>query len=298
MHVLTKNGFANIGEVVDSEDGLVWRWERTRPKKTAMLSKRESQMAVPISIRCPHCQAKLKLPSEKLLGKKLPCPKCKTTIVLKAPSKAKTIEDPGNVTRCPHCNAKLKLPSKKVAGKTLLCPKCKTAIVLKAVSEHESVTQVKSSADTHPDIDELSQTQTQIPLSAEQSSKPATSPNVSLGGLSGELVPLDEDEQLEESQRREADKKADGEGLYRLSSDRIPSSPKPKPIEVDDDEWDDSFDETGAEAVAQAAPGVEATPDELDLMDALEGLAKQEKSQPTRRRKKTTKGPTGKRKHR
>ena len=34
--------------------------------------KKESQMVVPISVRCPHCQAKLKLPSEKLLGKKLP----------------------------------------------------------------------------------------------------------------------------------------------------------------------------------------------------------------------------------
>ena len=28
--VLTKNGFANIGEVIDPEDGLVWRWERTK----------------------------------------------------------------------------------------------------------------------------------------------------------------------------------------------------------------------------------------------------------------------------
>ncbi len=29
--VLTKSGFACLGEVVDPEDGLVWRWERTRP---------------------------------------------------------------------------------------------------------------------------------------------------------------------------------------------------------------------------------------------------------------------------
>jgi len=28
--VLTKNGFAKVGEIVDPEDGLVWRWERTR----------------------------------------------------------------------------------------------------------------------------------------------------------------------------------------------------------------------------------------------------------------------------
>lgn len=27
--VLTKNSFAKIGEVIDPEDGLVWRWERT-----------------------------------------------------------------------------------------------------------------------------------------------------------------------------------------------------------------------------------------------------------------------------
>jgi len=29
--VLAACGFANIGEVVDPEDGLVWRWERNRP---------------------------------------------------------------------------------------------------------------------------------------------------------------------------------------------------------------------------------------------------------------------------
>lgn len=28
--VLTKCGFRKIGEVIDPEDGLVWRWERTR----------------------------------------------------------------------------------------------------------------------------------------------------------------------------------------------------------------------------------------------------------------------------
>ena len=28
--VLTKCGFEQVGEVVDAEDGLVWRWERTR----------------------------------------------------------------------------------------------------------------------------------------------------------------------------------------------------------------------------------------------------------------------------
>src|SRR5690348_13221317 len=29
--VLTKCGFARIGEVIDPEDGLVWRWEKTPP---------------------------------------------------------------------------------------------------------------------------------------------------------------------------------------------------------------------------------------------------------------------------
>jgi ribosomal-protein-alanine N-acetyltransferase len=28
--VLTKSGFTRIGEVIDPEDGLVWRWERSR----------------------------------------------------------------------------------------------------------------------------------------------------------------------------------------------------------------------------------------------------------------------------
>jgi RimJ/RimL family protein N-acetyltransferase len=31
--VLTKSGFTCVGEVVDPEDGLVWRWERTRATK-------------------------------------------------------------------------------------------------------------------------------------------------------------------------------------------------------------------------------------------------------------------------
>jgi len=29
--VLTKNGFTKLGEVIDPEDGRVWRWERARP---------------------------------------------------------------------------------------------------------------------------------------------------------------------------------------------------------------------------------------------------------------------------
>lgn len=29
-HVLTKNGFRNLGEVIDPEDGRVWRWELPR----------------------------------------------------------------------------------------------------------------------------------------------------------------------------------------------------------------------------------------------------------------------------
>jgi RimJ/RimL family protein N-acetyltransferase len=30
QRVLAKNGFALVGEVVDPEDGLVWRWELAR----------------------------------------------------------------------------------------------------------------------------------------------------------------------------------------------------------------------------------------------------------------------------
>jgi ribosomal-protein-alanine N-acetyltransferase len=29
--VLTKCGFHRVGEVIDPEDGLVWRWERNDP---------------------------------------------------------------------------------------------------------------------------------------------------------------------------------------------------------------------------------------------------------------------------
>ena len=187
---------------------------------------------------------------------------------------------------CPHCQAKLelqlpseKLRSKKLLGKRLLCPKCKTLFFLK----------------THPDIDELSQTQ--IPSSVERSSKPPTSPSGSLESLSGKLVPLvplDVEEQAEESLRREADKKQDSEGTYRLDMDRSISSPTPQPLELDDSD-DDDFDEGADRRTKQLPPAAEVMPDELDLRDALEGLAEQEKSKPSRRRKKTTRPPTRKR---
>jgi RimJ/RimL family protein N-acetyltransferase len=34
--VLAKCGFRTVGEVVDSEDGLVWRWEIRRPSESAL----------------------------------------------------------------------------------------------------------------------------------------------------------------------------------------------------------------------------------------------------------------------
>ncbi len=280
-------------------------------------------MAGPISVRCPHCNAKLKLHSEKVLDKRLPCPKCKKAIVLKAPSKPTRIEDPRSVTRCPHCNVKLKLPSTKVEGKKLPCPRCKKAIVLKASSKQDQITlgeevslpspetedkfatRPNSPADTDPGTNELSQTQSQISASAQSDQQPrgpVASPSVSLGELSGDLVPLDEDEQkeVEQNPRRDADNEEDdSEGLYRLSIDQSTSSPSPKPFvfdDADDDEWEGSYDEIADEAAAQTHPAVEATPDELDLMEAMEGLAEQEKSAPSRRRKKSPKHPTRKRK--
>ena len=107
------------------------------------------------------------------------------------------------------------------------------------------------------------------------------------------LVPLDVGEQAEESLRREADKEEDDEGLYRLILDGRLSSPTSKPLELDDDD----FDERTHGRTEQMPPVTEAMPDELDLTDALKGLAKQEKSQTSRRRKKATRGPTRKRKH-
>jgi endogenous inhibitor of DNA gyrase (YacG/DUF329 family) len=38
-----------------------------------------------ISIQCPHCLQTLKLKSRKPLGRKVPCPKCKTPFVLEEP---------------------------------------------------------------------------------------------------------------------------------------------------------------------------------------------------------------------
>ncbi len=42
-------------------------------------------MPSPISIQCPHCSQTLKLKNPKLLGRKVPCPKCKTPFVLEEP---------------------------------------------------------------------------------------------------------------------------------------------------------------------------------------------------------------------
>ena len=124
-----------------------------------------------------------------------------------------------------------------------------------------------------------------------------------MGELSGDLVPLDEDEEeedvAEKRPRRDADEEEDdSEGLYRLSIGQSTSSPSPKPFAfdvADDDERDGSFDKRADEAAAHTNPAVEATPDELDLMEAMEGLAEQEKSAPSRRRKKTAKHATRKR---
>jgi [ribosomal protein S5]-alanine N-acetyltransferase len=39
-HVLTKCGFRRVGEVIDPEDGLVWRWERHREPSDVGVTKK------------------------------------------------------------------------------------------------------------------------------------------------------------------------------------------------------------------------------------------------------------------
>jgi len=46
--VLTKNGFTRLGEVMDPEDGRVWRWERT---KTAAESRSTIRVVLPFHLR-------------------------------------------------------------------------------------------------------------------------------------------------------------------------------------------------------------------------------------------------------
>lgn len=50
-------------------------------------------MADPISVQCPHCNAKLKLKAAPPAGKKVGCPKCKKPFPVKAPPKKKAAEE-------------------------------------------------------------------------------------------------------------------------------------------------------------------------------------------------------------
>jgi len=50
-------------------------------------------MPSPISIQCPHCSQTLKLKNPKLLGREVPCPKCKTPFVLEEPEPEEDVFD-------------------------------------------------------------------------------------------------------------------------------------------------------------------------------------------------------------
>src|SRR5258708_11620353 len=43
-------------------------------------------MSESISVECPQCGAKLKLKNRSSVGKRVPCPKCKTPFVVEAPA--------------------------------------------------------------------------------------------------------------------------------------------------------------------------------------------------------------------
>ena len=97
--------------------------------------------------RCPHCQAKVRVPTpEKLAPAPLLvsgaaieflCPRCQTA--MQAP-----VESTGSKLRCPHCQAKVRVPEPVMApapGATIefQCPRCDE--VLRARGEHAGLKQ-------------------------------------------------------------------------------------------------------------------------------------------------------------
>ena len=51
-------------------------------------------MSVPFSLRCAKCETKLTIKKASLIGKKAPCPKCKTTLLIQPPAPKKAVEKP------------------------------------------------------------------------------------------------------------------------------------------------------------------------------------------------------------
>lgn len=51
------------------------------------------------SIRCPKCHARLRVKSRKVIGKKLPCPKCRHVFVATAPAPGATTSASADLAR-------------------------------------------------------------------------------------------------------------------------------------------------------------------------------------------------------
>lgn len=75
---------------------------------------------MPEQIRCPECNATLRVPDE-LLGQNVKCPKCATTFVTERKVREKPV-------RCPSCSATVRVPE-ALLGKKVRCPDCETTFV-------------------------------------------------------------------------------------------------------------------------------------------------------------------------
>ena len=70
---------------------------------------------------CPSCGGKIRFATQNL-GRKIPCPLCKTTIILRAPENLKM--------SCSFCHDNIEFPAHAV-GQKIPCPHCNMTVILK-----------------------------------------------------------------------------------------------------------------------------------------------------------------------
>jgi DNA-directed RNA polymerase subunit RPC12/RpoP len=70
---------------------------------------------------CPSCGGKIKFASQDL-GRKIPCPLCKTTLTLRAPENLKMA--------CSFCKDHIEFPAHAL-GQKIPCPHCNMTVILK-----------------------------------------------------------------------------------------------------------------------------------------------------------------------
>lgn len=105
---------------------LIWVWFSKEAKAARLVAAqfRADQYDVAaglLRILCPACGGKLKFPAQNI-GKQIPCPHCKTDIILRKPENLRM--------SCFFCEEHIGFPNHAI-GTKMTCPHCKMDITLK-----------------------------------------------------------------------------------------------------------------------------------------------------------------------